>query len=132
MKIRIVVSEAEEMYGELEGWAETENGYEKIVEVPHSNTVNAYTIERLAALMGKVDELMPSDVLNRKEYIAGTLWSEDDIADRLDESGYDSTDENIAAVLETMVNSGALKRLNECLNEHWNIIDNAINQAKLS
>lgn len=130
MKIRIIISEAE-MYGELEGWTETENGYKKIVEVPRSNTVNAYTIERLAALMGKVGELMPSDILNRKEYIAGTLWSEDDIADRLDELGYDSTDENIAAVLETMVNSGALKKLNECLDEHWNVIDNAINQAEL-
>ena len=69
----------------------------------------------------------PYDVLLRSDYIATTLWSRHDIALRLEELGYQGTEKEVDAVLET----GYLKNLGDCTDGDWQMIDDAINEAAL-
>lgn len=66
------------------------------------------------------------DILLRSDYIATKLWSEEDIADCLEEQGHPPTQENINAVL----NTGYTKALNDCSDGDWMIIANAIYEAE--
>ena len=125
MRITITITETDNMYDKLHDWKEVENGFEKTIEI--SGEANANTIEKLVRMMAQADKLNPNDVLNRKDYIATTLWSEEDIGARLEEKGYDASDENIAAVIK----AGELNHLGDCLDEHWETIDQAIKNADL-
>lgn len=59
------------------------------------------------------------------DYISYTLWSRDDIYGELVELGYDASEENIDAV----INSGLLKDLGNCLDEQWEEIHYAIKET---
>lgn len=65
-------------------------------------------------------------VLLSRSYIAWKVWSEEDIASRLVEKGYEPSESNITAVL----NSGHCKNLSECTDSDWEIIDYAIYAVK--
>lgn len=126
MTITITITENENMYGKITEMEKTENGYKKVIEL--SGQANAYVIDRLIRMIAKADTLYPSDVINRRDCIATTIWTNDDIAAKLEEKGYEPSDENIAAVIST----GALKNLGDCLDYHWGTIDNAIAEAMQS
>lgn len=64
----------------------------------------------------------PSDILNRKDYIAAKLWSEADVEGCLVECGYKPTEENVAAVLSNC----DLRRLEDCTDADWENIYSAI------
>lgn len=74
--------------------------------------------------------MMPKyqDLLNRSDFIATTLWTEEDIRNRLIENGYEGSDEEVSAVL----NTGLLKNLGDCTDGDWQMIDDAIKTADLS
>ena len=65
------------------------------------------------------------DLINRDDYVASVLWSKEDIASQMAEMGITPTEENIAKV----INSGNLKRLNECSDQDWYVIKYAIEEA---
>ncbi len=65
------------------------------------------------------------DILFRSDYIATTLWCDEDIRVRLQDLGYEGTDEEVEAVLGT----GYLKYLGDCTDGDWQQIDDAINAA---
>jgi hypothetical protein len=62
------------------------------------------------------------DIFNRSEFIATKLWSEEDVRSQLEANGFEPSDDNIAAV----INTGYLKRLDDCTDADWMIIDYAI------
>ena len=68
---------------------------------------------------------MGEDILFRSDYIATTLWLEEDIADRLQDLGYEGTQEEVDSVL----NTGCLKNLGDCTDGDWQQIDEAIRMA---
>lgn len=61
-----------------------------------------------------------------KYFIAYKLWSVEDIESELGIQGYEATDENVAAVLNHMWIGG----LSECTDRDWEIINQAIADAK--
>lgn len=71
------------------------------------------------------DNTILSDIICRNETIASKIWLEEDIAGKLEEMGFEPSQHNIAEV----VNSGYLKRLNDCTDEDWMIIEYAIDFA---
>ena len=73
--------------------------------------------------------MMPKyqNLLNRSDFIATTLWTEEDIRKRLIENGYAGSDEEVSMVL----NTGLLKNLGDCTDSDWQMIDDAINAAAL-
>ncbi len=66
------------------------------------------------------------DVLFRSDYIATTLWTEEDIAIRLQDNGYEGTQEEVDEVLST----GYLRDLGDCTDGDWQQIDDAIYEAR--
>lgn len=71
------------------------------------------------------DSVKSLDILYRNDYFATTLWCEEDIAGRLEELGYEGTQSQVNAVL----NSGLLKNLGDCTDQDWEMIDYAIRQS---
>lgn len=71
------------------------------------------------------DNTILSDIICRNETIASKIWLEEDIADKLEEMGFEPSQHNIGEV----INSGYLKRLNDCTDEDWMIIEYAIDFA---
>lgn len=64
----------------------------------------------------------PSDILDRRDYVAAVLWTREDIAECLKEKGFEGNEENINRVVE----SGWLDALNDCSDVDWNVIFDAI------
>ena len=62
------------------------------------------------------------DYINRNDYLATKLWSEEDIASTLFAEGYPASEANLSRV----INSGMLKYLEECTDGDWQIIKDAI------
>lgn len=60
------------------------------------------------------------DILNRHDYIATKLWTEEDVKSCLVDRGYDPSDENVALV------ANDLKGLGDCTDGEWEIIYGAI------
>lgn len=73
------------------------------------------------------DNVYAGEIVVLSEYLAFKLWSEEDIRTRLEELGYDATDENVAAVIDT----GELKYLSDCDDNDWYLVDDAIRLAHL-
>ena len=68
----------------------------------------------------KDDEIL--DLLNSYDYFAMKIWSEEDISNVISECGYEVNEENIAAV----IHSGKLESLEDCTEDEWNILKNAV------
>lgn len=62
------------------------------------------------------------DIVLRSEFIAMKLWNREDVKQVLREEGYEDTEENVNEV----VNSGYLNALNDCTDNDWETIRNAI------
>lgn len=60
------------------------------------------------------------DILNRHDYIATKLWTEEDVKSCLVDRGYEPSDENVALV------ANDLKGLDDCTDDEWGIIYGAI------
>ncbi|MCD8083000.1 MAG: hypothetical protein LUE86_05725 [Clostridiales bacterium] len=58
-------------------------------------------------------------------YIAMKRWLSDDVAGCLKEWGYEGTEEEVNRVVGT----GGLRALNDCTDEDWEIIHNAMSEA---
>ena len=65
------------------------------------------------------------NLINREDYVAVKLWNKDDIRGVLIEEGYEGTDEEVNAV----VDSGELRALNDCTDDEWNLIRHAVVNA---
>jgi len=79
----------------------------------------------LASLVeGKADSTY-LNLIDRDDYFASKIWCEEDIATVLIENGYEDTEDNIQAVLGT----GMLKVLNDCTDQDWQVITNAVEAA---
>lgn len=72
------------------------------------------------------NNLIPRDILLADDFVAMKLWTTEDVAGVLKESGYDDCEENISMV----VNTGMLVRLSECTDRDWLIIEDAVNNTK--
>lgn len=83
---------------------------------------NIPDLERLVT--GKPDHT-PINLINLNDYIATKLWTREDIAQRLYEMDYPGSD----AYIDEVLNHGTFKRLEECSDNEWNIIDEAIREA---
>ena len=71
------------------------------------------------------EDVLNSDILYAGDYIAMKSWKREDIEERLPDLGY-SVDQEI---IDNLINSGRLKSLNDCSDEEWNYIDNAIEET---
>ena len=71
------------------------------------------------------DNVFAGEIVVLSEYLAWKLWSREDIFWRLHEFGYEGTDDEIDAV----INTGELKYLKDCNDNDWYLIDDAIQQA---
>ena len=80
-------------------------------------------IPELQKLINGHDDSDYLDLINRDDYIASKLWSKQDIINQMNEMGIEVTEDNVADV----INSGLLKGLNECSDQDWGIISDAIN-----
>lgn len=65
------------------------------------------------------------DILYAGDYIARKLWSREDIEGKLEDLGYEANDD----IIDNVINSGQLKSLNDCSDEEWNCIENAIEET---
>lgn len=83
------------------------------------------TMERIVELAKKADTLLPSDILDRNDYIATTLWTVAHIKQCLDEEGFEPSDENVDAIIST----GMLKNLGGYKDSDWESIYDAIRWA---
>lgn len=66
------------------------------------------------------------DIICRNETIAAKIWVREDVANQLEAAGFEPSDQNIDAV----INTGYLKKLDDCTDVDWIIIDYAISYAK--
>lgn len=80
---------------------------------------NIPALQRL--IEGKSDE-QEIDLIDKNDYVAVKLWSEDDIAGCLEEKGFPAAAAHIAEVL----NHGAASALGDCTEEEWECIYSAI------
>ena len=70
---------------------------------------------------GKGDE-QEIDLIDRNDYVAVKLWTEEDIAGCLEEKGFPAEAAHIAEV----INHGAARSLHDCTEEDWECIYSAI------
>jgi hypothetical protein len=66
-----------------------------------------------------------ANIIDRNSYIATKLWSREDVLSVLTERGFEGTEEQIDAV----VNTGILDGLNECTDQDWEVIGYAVHEA---
>ncbi|MEY8369760.1 DUF4314 domain-containing protein [Anaerovoracaceae bacterium 42-11] len=122
-----------EFTGNCDFCTETDSCYRNPVK-KETLPLTAGTLRRLAA--GKnIPDLehflrdRPDDqnlwLLNRNDYLAVKLWSEDDIKDSLLEEGYAGTKGEVSMV----VDSELLEELNDCTDTDWKIIRDAIKET---
>lgn len=85
--------------------------------------------EKIMIAVAKYLGYRPSEVLgffdnfiNKNDYIAMKLWTKEDIESMLRTMNYPVTDENISSVIK----SGYIDALNDCTDNDWEIIENAI------
>lgn len=78
-----------------------------------------------ALIKGKNDDAEIERIVILDDYIAKTLWCREDVAYRLIEKGFAGTEEEVDEVL----NSGELDTLGDCLDQHWEIINQAIDSV---
>lgn len=71
------------------------------------------------------ENTIPSDVIIRNQFLAVKAWSREDVSKCLEEKGYNSSDKNIDAV----VNTGSLQHLEDCTDDEWEVIFNAIDSV---
>ena len=65
------------------------------------------------------------NIIDRNSFIASKLWSREDVLSVLNERGYEGTEAEIDAV----INTDYLKALDECTDRDWSIINDAITEA---
>lgn len=65
------------------------------------------------------------NIIDRDSFIASKLWSREDVLSVLNERGYEGTEAEIDAV----INTDYLKALDECTDRDWSIINDAITEA---
>lgn len=71
------------------------------------------------------ENTIPGDILIRSDYFATKLWCEEDIQQFLLEKGYEDSEENVALIL----NTGVLRRLEDCTDQDWDCIEYAYHMA---
>lgn len=73
-----------------------------------------------------IDLLRPSatffDIVDRRDYYAMKIWSDEDLKKCLLEDGFSDNDENV----ECLINSGMLSTLEDCTNQDWQITHDTI------
>ena len=72
---------------------------------------------------GKFNEY---DVILQSDYIATHLWTKEDVANVLRDNDLPNTAKNVQAVVDT----GLLKYLEECTEDEWEVIRNAVMASK--
>lgn len=68
---------------------------------------------------------LKKDFIDRRECVALKVWTNEDIASILKECGYKASKNNIKLVVET----GRIDELNDCTDDEWDILKNAVNEA---
>lgn len=63
-----------------------------------------------------------TNIINRDDYFAAKLWSDEDLEQELIEKGYAGTPEQVAV----LINSGFLKGIGDCTDSEWEQIHYAI------
>lgn len=66
------------------------------------------------------------DIIDRSSFIASKLWSREDVLGVLSENGFEGTEAEIDAV----INTGMLDSLNDCTDNDWEIIGSAVREAE--
>lgn len=84
------------------------------------DNVSMQSIQRCMEILQSAPK--PSDILDKREYIAEILWTEDDLRDCLLEKGFADSPENVKVFKE----SGDLKSLGDCADQNWAVIYGAI------
>jgi hypothetical protein len=74
------------------------------------------------------NDFFQGDLLFAGDYFARKLWTEEDIADTLEEEGYEASDENIDIVLKKLKEGGGMALL-EDESDDFAIIASAVRQA---
>ena len=92
---------------------------------PHPYAMTAYRSPQIERLVNIIEQTDWSDVFTDSSYIATKKWSEEDVRDKLIEMGYEGTDEQITKV----INSGYLRKLEDCTDVDWYIIEYAIQET---
>lgn len=87
-----------------------------------TDSVPLKSIQRCMEILQNKPE--PGDILDRRDYIATTLWSDEDLRDCLAEEGYEDSPENISILKQ----SGDLVGLGDCQDESWAVIYGAIRE----
>lgn len=62
------------------------------------------------------------DIVDRRDYYAMKIWSDEDLKKCLIEDGFSNNDENV----ECLINSGMLSALEDCTDQDWQIIHDTI------
>ena len=65
------------------------------------------------------------DIVCRNEIIAAKIWNREDVEAQLEAAGFKPSKENVDAV----INTGYLRRLDDCNDADWMVIDYAIHYA---
>lgn len=68
------------------------------------------------------DNTIMSDIICRNETIAAKIWLREDIKAQLESAGFKPSESNVDAV----INTGLLKKLDDCTDSDWMIIDYAV------
>lgn len=66
------------------------------------------------------------DIIDRRSFLATKLWSREDVLSVLNEEGFEGTEVQIDAV----INTGILKGLGDCTDTDWEIIRYAVSEAQ--
>lgn len=69
--------------------------------------------------------ITPADI--RSQYVAAKIWTREDIASMLQQNHFEGTD----AEIDEVINTGILENLEDCTDEDWQTIEDAIRQAQL-
>lgn len=80
--------------------------------------------EHFSAILTNEGIFNNRNLIDKTDYIACTVWSKDDIRCELDEKGYEASDENVQAVIDS-----GLLHLDDCFEEQWDNIDYAIRET---
>lgn len=73
-------------------------------------------------IMTREGDINPSDVIIRSDYIASKLWNRADVENVLEEENFPGTSKNI----DEVINTGLLDSLNDCTDQDWDIVKNAV------
>lgn len=92
-------------------------------------TINNYVVVQFSESHTQFEPLcveLGSGILDRSSFVAVKLWSREDVFYVLTESGFEGSEEQIDAV----INTGILDALCDCTDQDWEIISSAVCEAE--